>query len=166
LSCLALLISRHVQEHQRHIRLEHSDKSAVAIIASTWDTAFNFTIPPSSPQKPDPWIATLGSMHREICFCLSKTWKPLICSLKKTHEYDARPIRLRSCSPEARPTFLYHIQRIQNFTSLDYRAARVVCYKWLLSQYIFSTQFVATSLFTDEAGLTREGIVSSTTIFH
>jgi hypothetical protein len=26
---------------------------------STWDTAFNFTIPPSSPLKPDTWIASL-----------------------------------------------------------------------------------------------------------
>jgi hypothetical protein len=36
----------------------------------------------------------LNSMHREVGFCLSKSWKPLILSLKKPPEYNARSTRL------------------------------------------------------------------------
>jgi hypothetical protein len=31
-----------------------------------------------------------NNMNREVGFCLSKSWKPLICSLKKPSEHDAR----------------------------------------------------------------------------
>jgi hypothetical protein len=48
-------VDMRLKEHQQHIRLEHPDKSAVA-----WDTAFIFTIPPSSPVRLNTWIALLG----------------------------------------------------------------------------------------------------------
>jgi hypothetical protein len=35
-----------------------------------------------------------NNMNREVGFCLSKSWKPLICVLKKPPEYDARSTRL------------------------------------------------------------------------
>jgi hypothetical protein len=34
-----------------------------------------------------------NNMNKEVGFCLSKSWKPLICSLKKP-EHDARSTRL------------------------------------------------------------------------
>jgi hypothetical protein len=37
-----------------------------------------------------------NNMNREAGFCLSKTWKPLICSLKKPPEQDSRSTRLQS----------------------------------------------------------------------
>jgi hypothetical protein len=46
-----------LMEHQRHIRLEHPDKSAVA---EHRDTTFNSTMLPSSPRKPDIWTAMAG----------------------------------------------------------------------------------------------------------
>jgi hypothetical protein len=48
-----------------------------------------------------------NNKNRKVGFCLSKSWKPLICSLKKPQEYDARTTRLRrsmrgwQLSPEA-----------------------------------------------------------------
>jgi hypothetical protein len=36
-----------------------------------------------------------NNMNREVGFCLSKSWKPLICSLKKPPEHDARSTRLQ-----------------------------------------------------------------------
>jgi hypothetical protein len=35
-----------------------------------------------------------NNMNREAGFCLSKSWKPLICSLKKPPEHDAGSTRL------------------------------------------------------------------------
>jgi hypothetical protein len=42
-------VGARLKEHQRHIHLEHPDKSGVW----TWDTAFNFIISPSSPLRPN-----------------------------------------------------------------------------------------------------------------
>jgi hypothetical protein len=36
-----------------------------------------------------------NNMYREVGFCLSKSWKPLICSLKKHPEHDTSSTRLR-----------------------------------------------------------------------
>jgi hypothetical protein len=36
-----------------------------------------------------------NNMNREVGFCLSKSWKPLICSLKKPLEHDVRSTRLQ-----------------------------------------------------------------------
>jgi hypothetical protein len=36
-----------------------------------------------------------NNMNREVVFCLSKSWKPLICSLKKPPEHGARSTGLR-----------------------------------------------------------------------
>jgi hypothetical protein len=37
-----------------------------------------------------------NNMNRKAGFCLSKSWKPLICSLKKPPVHDARSTRLQS----------------------------------------------------------------------
>jgi hypothetical protein len=45
-----------------------------------------------------------NNMNREVGFCLSKSWKPLICSLKKPDAGSTRPRRsmhARQSSPEA-----------------------------------------------------------------
>jgi hypothetical protein len=41
-----------------------------------------------------------NNINREVGFCLSKSWKPLICSLKKPLDHDARTMRL--CKVNAR----------------------------------------------------------------
>jgi hypothetical protein len=53
----------------------------------------------------------------------------------------------------------YHIQRVQALTPPNHRARVVFC-QWLLAKCLVNTQFVADILFTDEAGFTRECIVS------
>jgi hypothetical protein len=53
----------------------------------------------------------------------------------------------------------YHFQRVQALTPPDHRARVVFCL-WLLAKCLINTQFVAYILFTDEAGFTRECIVS------
>jgi hypothetical protein len=35
-----------------------------------------------------------NNMNRDVGFCLSKSWTPLICFLKRPPEYDARSTRL------------------------------------------------------------------------
>jgi hypothetical protein len=35
-----------------------------------------------------------NNMNREVGFCLNKSWKPLICSLKKSPEHDTKCTRL------------------------------------------------------------------------
>jgi hypothetical protein len=36
-----------------------------------------------------------NNMNREVGFCLSKSWKPLLCSHKKPLRYDARSTKPR-----------------------------------------------------------------------
>jgi hypothetical protein len=40
-----------------------------------------------------------NNMNREMGFCLSSSWKPLVCSLKKHPEHDARSTRLSGQAP-------------------------------------------------------------------
>jgi hypothetical protein len=42
-----------------------------------------------------------NNMNREMGFCLSSSWKPLISSLKKPPDHDARSTRLRGHAPVA-----------------------------------------------------------------
>jgi hypothetical protein len=49
-----------LKEHQWHIKLEHPDKSAVAEHSINHGHRINFTILPSSPQKPDILTALSG----------------------------------------------------------------------------------------------------------
>jgi hypothetical protein len=53
----------------------------------------------------------------------------------------------------------YHIQRVQAFTSPDYRSRAVFC-QWLLTKCFLNSQFVANILFTYDTGFTRDGIVN------
>jgi hypothetical protein len=76
-----------LKEHRQHMQLEHPDKSAVAEHSIDQEHTFNSTMLPSSPRKPDIWTALLRrplrlNSTREGGFCLSKSWKPLIGSLK------------------------------------------------------------------------------------
>jgi hypothetical protein len=81
-----------LKEHQRHIKLEHPDKSAVAehnINQGHGIQFHNFSILATKPRYMDridreaieielhPYI-----INKEGGFCLSKSWKPLIGSLK------------------------------------------------------------------------------------
>jgi hypothetical protein len=90
-----------LNEHQRHIRLEHPDKSAVAehsINLGHHIQLQNTTILSTKPRYKDRIIREAieielhpNNMIREDGFCLSKSWKPLICSLKdrrKPHQDD------------------------------------------------------------------------------
>jgi hypothetical protein len=54
----------------------------------------------------------------------------------------------------------YHIQRVQALTPPDHHARVEFC-QWFLAKYVVNTQFVATILFTDEVGFTRDSIVNS-----
>jgi hypothetical protein len=45
-----------------------------------------------------------SNMNREMGFCLSSSWKPLICSLKKPPEHDAKSTRLSGHAPVANST--------------------------------------------------------------
>jgi hypothetical protein len=90
-----------LKEHQQHICLEHPDKSAVAehsINLGHHIQLQNTTILSIKPRYMDCIIREAieielhpNNMNREDGFCLSKSWKPLICSLKdcrKPHHHD------------------------------------------------------------------------------
>jgi hypothetical protein len=81
-----------LKEHQRHIRLEHLDKSAIAehsidhghciqfhnsSILATKTRYMDCIVREAIKIKLHPY-----NIRREGCFCLSKSWKPLIGSLK------------------------------------------------------------------------------------
>jgi hypothetical protein len=53
----------------------------------------------------------------------------------------------------------YHLHRAQAVTPPNYRARVVFC-QWLHAKCVVNTQFVASIVFTDEAGFTRDGIVN------
>jgi hypothetical protein len=53
----------------------------------------------------------------------------------------------------------YHIQRVQDLTPPDHRERVVYCHR-ILAKYAVNPRFVANTLFTDEAGFTRDGIVN------
>jgi hypothetical protein len=93
-----------MKEHQRHIRLEHPDKSAVTEHTVDLGHRIQFhetSILATKTRYMDRIIREAieielhHNMNREVGFCLSKSWKPLICSLKKPPEHDARSTRLK-----------------------------------------------------------------------
>jgi hypothetical protein len=49
----------------------------------------------------------------------------------------------------------YYIKQVQTLTPSDHHEWVVFC-QWLLSKCVVSTQFIATNLFIDEAGFTRD----------
>jgi hypothetical protein len=94
-------VDTRLKEHRRHIRLEHPDKSAVAEHSINLGHCIqlqNTTILSTKPRYKDRIIREAieielhpNNMNREDGFCLSKSWKPLICSLKdhrKPHQHD------------------------------------------------------------------------------
>jgi hypothetical protein len=91
-----------LKEHQRHIRLGHPDKSATeehSVDLGHHIQFHNTSILASKTQYMDRIIREAieielhpDNINREMRFCLSRSWKPLICPFKKP---DTRPIRLR-----------------------------------------------------------------------
>jgi hypothetical protein len=81
-----------LKDHQRHIRLEHPDKSAIAEHSIDQGHHIQFhssSISATKTRYVDRIVreAILIELHpynmnREGGFCLSKSWKPLIGSLK------------------------------------------------------------------------------------
>jgi hypothetical protein len=98
-------VDTRLKEHQRHICLEHPNNSTVAehSIDLGYRIQFhNTSILATKTPQTDHTVreATeielhVENMNREVGFCLSKSWKPLICSLKKPREHEARSTRLR-----------------------------------------------------------------------
>jgi hypothetical protein len=102
-------VNTRMKEHQRHIRLEHPEKSAVAehSVDSGHRILFHST---SILAAKTLYMAGIvrealeielhpNNMNREMGFCLSSSWKPLICSLKKHPEHDATSTRLSGHAP-------------------------------------------------------------------
>jgi hypothetical protein len=84
----AVPVDIRLKEHQRHIRLDHPDKSAVAehsidqghhiqfhnaFILATKTRYMDRIVREAIEIELDPY-----NINREGGFCLSKTWKPLI----------------------------------------------------------------------------------------
>jgi hypothetical protein len=93
-----------LKEHQRYIRLEHPDISAMAehsINLGHCIQLHHATIISTKPRYMDHIIGEVidielhpNIMNRENGFCLSKSWRPLIWSLKDHRElpsHDGRP---------------------------------------------------------------------------
>jgi hypothetical protein len=98
-------VDTRLKEHQRHIRLEHPDKSAVAEHSVDFRHRIqlhNISILATKTRYMDRIIRETienelhpNNMNREVGFCHSKSWKPLISSLKIPPEHDARSTGLR-----------------------------------------------------------------------
>jgi hypothetical protein len=92
-----------LKEHQRHICLEQPDKSAVAEHSVDFGHHIRFhntSVLATKTQYMDRIVREAieielrrNSMNREVGFYLSKSWTPLICSLKKPDTGSARPHR-------------------------------------------------------------------------
>jgi hypothetical protein len=107
-------VDARLKEHQRHICLEHPDKSAMAEHSVDLGHRIQFhntSALATKTQYMDRIVREAiemelhrNSMNREVCFCLSKLWKPLIFSLKKPDKGSTRSRRsvyARQSSPEA-----------------------------------------------------------------
>jgi hypothetical protein len=102
-------VDTRLKEHQRHIRLEHPDKSAVAehsIELGHRIELQNTSILATKTRYMDRIIREAieielhpENINREEGFYLSKSWKPLICSLKNPPGHDARSTRLHTTIP-------------------------------------------------------------------
>jgi hypothetical protein len=85
-------VDARLKEHQRHLRLEHPDKSAIAEHSIELDHRIRFhntAILASKNRYLDRIIMEaietelhLNNMNKETGFCLNKSGKPIICSLK------------------------------------------------------------------------------------
>jgi hypothetical protein len=102
-------VDTRLKEHQRHIHLEHPDKSALAEHSVDLGHRIQFhntSILATKTQYMDRIVREAieielhrNYMNREVGFCLSKSWKPLICSLKKPDVGSTRPCTLSSLVP-------------------------------------------------------------------
>jgi hypothetical protein len=91
-------VDTRLKEHQWHICLEHPDKSAIAEHTVDLGHCIQFhktSILAAKTRYMDSIIREAieielhpKNMNREVGFCLSKSWKPLTCSLKKPPEHD------------------------------------------------------------------------------
>jgi hypothetical protein len=94
-------VETRLKEHQRRIRLEYPDKSAVAEHSVDLGHPIQFhntSILATETQHMDRIVREAietelhsNNMKREVGFCLSKSWKPLIFSLKKPDAGATRP---------------------------------------------------------------------------
>jgi hypothetical protein len=102
-------VDTRLKERQRHVHLEHPDKSAVAqhsVDLGHRIQVHNTSILAIKTRYMDRVIREAidielhpNSMNREVGFCLSNSWKCLICFVKKPAENGARSTRLhRSCT--------------------------------------------------------------------
>jgi hypothetical protein len=104
-------VDTRLKEHQRHVRLEHPEKSAIAEHSVDLGHRILFhstSILTTKTRYMDRIVREAieielhpNNMNREMGFCLSSSWNPLICSLKKPPEHDARSTRLRGHVPVA-----------------------------------------------------------------
>jgi hypothetical protein len=103
-----------LKEHQRHIHLEHPDMCAVAehcVDLGHHIQFHNTFVLVTKTQYTDRVVREAieieldcNNMNREVGFCLSKSWKPLNCSIKKPDAESTRPHRSMltwQSSPEA-----------------------------------------------------------------
>jgi hypothetical protein len=97
-----------LKEHQRHICLEYPDTSAVAEHSVDFVHRIPFhntSILATKAQFMDSIVREAikidihrNNMNREMGFCLSKSWEPLICSLKKTWRQIYKATQVNACS--------------------------------------------------------------------
>jgi hypothetical protein len=97
-----------LKEHQRYIRLEQQDKSAVGEHGVDLGNCIQFhntSILATKTQYMDRIVRKAieiqlhpKNMNTEMGVCLNKSLKPLICSLINPPERDARSARLRRSS--------------------------------------------------------------------
>jgi hypothetical protein len=96
-------VDTRLKKHQWYICLEHPDKSAVAehsVDVGHYIQFYNISIIAIKTRHMDRIVTEAieielhpNNMNREVCFCLSKSWKPLLCSLKKHTEHDTRSFK-------------------------------------------------------------------------
>jgi hypothetical protein len=92
-------VDTRIQEHQQHIRLEQKDKSAVAehCVDSGHRILFHDTSVLATKTRYMDCIVREAieielhpnNINRDVRFCLSKSWKPLISSPKKSLQHEA-----------------------------------------------------------------------------
>jgi hypothetical protein len=105
-----LSVDARLKEHQRHICLEHPDKSAMTDYSVDLGHLIQFhstSILATKTQNMDHIVREAteielhpNNMSREMGFCVSKSWKPLICSLKKPDARSTRSMHARQSSPK------------------------------------------------------------------
>jgi hypothetical protein len=104
-------VDARLKEHQLHIHLEHQGKSAMVVHSVDLGHRIQFhntyilaTMTQYIVMEVTETELHPDNMNREMVFHISKSWKPLICSLKKP---DTRPTGLhrtmhaQQSSPEA-----------------------------------------------------------------